>query len=155
MTVTFSPDGSSVLVGGMGPIYRFAVSDGKKEGEMTGHKMIVIASRISPDGKWLASTGADGNLRIWSTKDWSESRAVKVEGSGVLQIAWAPGSDAVAVSVDYLIQTYSIKDGKPIERIELPVKGLYGLDISPDGRYLANAAADGKVRVWERRSGKS
>jgi hypothetical protein len=38
-----------------------------------------------------------------------------------------------------------------VGRTEVPVKGVYGLAISPDGRYLANAAADGKVRVWQRR----
>ena len=54
------------------------------------------------------------------------------------------------MAADHLIQTISIKDGKLVDRIELPIKGVYGLAISPDGRYLASAAADGKVRVWER-----
>jgi hypothetical protein len=58
--------------------------------------------------------------------------------------------DAVVVASDYLIQTFSLKDGKLLGRIELPVKGVYGLAVSHDGCYLANAAADGKVRVWER-----
>jgi len=31
------------------------------------------------------------------------------------------------------------------------LKGLYGVAISPNGKYLANAASDGKVRVWDRR----
>ena len=74
---------------------------------------------------------------------------MKLDGSGVFQIAFAPRSDSVAVSADYLIQTYLIDDGKRVGRIELPLKGLYGVAISPDGKYIANAAADGKVRVWQ------
>jgi WD40 repeat protein len=54
------------------------------------------------------------------------------------------------VATDYVIQSFLVKDGTVIERIEVPVKGLYGVAFSPDGKYLANAAADGKVRVWQR-----
>jgi sugar lactone lactonase YvrE len=149
--VAFSPDGSTLLIGGTGPIHRVAALDGKKQGELKGHKVVVACLRVSPDGKWLASTGYDGHLRLWSTKDWAEVRAIKLDGGGVLHIAFAPKSECVTVAADYLIQSYSIKDGKVVERIELPLKGLYGVAISPDGKYLANAAADGRVRIWERR----
>ncbi|MFI5459788.1 MAG: WD40 repeat domain-containing protein [Isosphaerales bacterium] len=149
-TVAFSPDGGSLLIGGTGPIHRVAVADGRKEGELNGHKVVVTCLRVSPDGKWLGSTGADGHLRLWSTKDWTEVRSVKLEGSGVLQIAFAPRSDSVAVAADYVIQEYSVKDGTVVDRLEVPLKGLYGVAISPDGKYLANAAADGRVRIWER-----
>src|SRR5207302_10317468 len=117
--LAFSADGSSLLIGGTGPIHRVTVADGKKEGELTGHKVVVACLRISPDGKWLASTGADGYLRFWSTKDWTEARSVKLDGCGVLQIAFAPKSDAVTVAADYLIQTYAVKDGKLLDRIEV------------------------------------
>jgi WD40 repeat protein len=150
MAVVFSPDGRSLLIGGTGPIHRMGIADGRKEGELNGHKVVVTCLRVSPDGKWLASTGADGHLRIWSTRDWAEVRSVKLGGSGVLQIAFAPKGEAVAVAADYLIQSYSVKDGTVVDRIEVPVKGVYGVAFSPDGKYLANAAADGKVRVWKR-----
>jgi WD40 repeat protein len=151
MGLAFSPDGKSLLIGGTGPIHRVAVADGKKEGELKGHKVVVACLRVSPDGKWLASTGADGHLRFWSTKNWAQAHAVKLEGNGIFQIAFAPRSDSATVTADYLIQTYSVKDGKVVDRIEMPIKGLYGVAISADGKYLANAAADGRVRVWERR----
>jgi WD40 repeat protein len=149
MAVAFSPDGSSLLIGGTGPIHRVAAADGSKQGELTGHKIVVACLRLSPDGQWLASTGADGYLRLWSTKTWAEARAIKLDGSGVFQIAFAPHNKAVTVAADYVIQTYAVKDGKVLDRIEVPVKGVYGVAISADGKYLANAAADGRVRVWQ------
>jgi WD40 repeat protein len=150
MAVAFSPDGGSLLIGGTGPIHRVALADGTKQGELTGHKVVVACLRVSPDGRWLASTGADGYLRLWSTRDWAEVRSVKLAGSGVLQLAFAPKSESVTVAADYVILSYSVKDGAVVQRLEVPIKGLYGVAISPDGHYLANAAADGKVRVWKR-----
>lgn len=152
--VAFSPDGSSLLIGGTGPIHRVAAVTVTKDGELNGHKAVVACLRVSPDGKWLASTGADGYLRFWSTRDWVEGHAVKLERAGVFQMAFAPESDSVSIAADYVIQTYAVKDGKMVDRLELPLKGLYGVAISPDGKYLANAAADGKVRIWERRPSK-
>jgi WD40 repeat protein len=153
--IAFSPDGNHLLIGGTGPIHRVSAVDGKKTGRLTGHKVVVACLRISPDGRWLASTGADGHLRIWSTRDWAETRSIKLEGGGVLQIAFSPRSDSVTVAGDYIIQTYSVKDRSVIDRIDVPLKGLYGVAVSPDGKYLANAAADGKVRVWDRRPGRA
>ena len=150
LALTFLPDAATLLVGGTGPIHRIRLPEGKKEGELVGHKVVVACLRLTPDGHLLASTGGDATLRLWSTEDWSEVRKVDLRAAGIFQMAVAPKGDFVSVGADHLIQTFSLKDGKLVGRIEVPVKGVYGLAISSDGRYLANAAADGKVRVWQR-----
>jgi WD40 repeat protein len=149
--LTFTSDPATLLVGGTGPIHRVSLPEGKKEGELEGHKVVVACLRLTPDGRLLASTGGDGLLRLWSTKTWSEVRTIPLRAGGVLQLAIAPEGDVISVGADRLIQAFSLTDGRLVNRIAVPVKGVYGLAISPDGRYLANAAADGKVRVWERR----
>ncbi len=149
--LAFTSDAATLLVGGTGLIHRISIPEGEKVGELAGHKHVVACLRLTPDGNLLASTGADGTVRLWSTKDWSEVRKIGLGACGVLQMAIAPKGDVVAVSTDHLIQNFSIKDAKLVGRIEVPVKGVYGLAISPDDRYLANAAADGKIRVWQRR----
>lgn len=149
--VTFAPNAATLLVGGTGPIHRVSVPAGKKVGELPGHKVVVACLRLAPNGKFLASTGGDGFLRLWSTENWSEIRKIELRACGVLQIAIAPKGDVVSVGADHLIQSFSTPDGKLVNRIEVPVKGVYGLAISPDGRYLANAAADGRVRIWNRK----
>ena len=52
------------------------------------------------------------------------------------------------MTVDRGILLVSLALGEIAERIELPVKGVYGVAYTSDGRHLACAAADGKVRVW-------
>ena len=110
--LTFTPDAATLLVGGTGPIHRVSLPEGKKVGELEGHKVVVACLRLTPDGKLLASTGGDGILRLWSTEDWSEVRKVALRAGGVLQMAIAPKGDVVTVGADHLIQTFSIKDGK-------------------------------------------
>jgi WD40 repeat protein len=151
LALIYLSDATTLVVGGTGPIHRVRLPEGKKEGELVGHKAVVTCLRLTPDGQMLASTGADGTLRLWSTRDWSEVWKVSLRAAGVFQLAIAPEGDVVSVAADHLIQTFSLTDGKLVGRIDVPAKGVYGLAISPDGRYLANAAADGKVRVWRRR----
>jgi WD40 repeat protein len=146
--LAFAPDGQTLLVGGTGPIHRLTFPDGAALSSLTGHKTIIMGLRFSPDGSLLASTGYDGSLRLWSTAAWDEVRAVPLKTAGIFQIAWAPGGETVAISVDHGILLFSVAEGALRRRLDLPIKGVYGLAFSPDGRFLANAAADGRLRIW-------
>ena len=65
-----------------------------------------------------------------------------------MQTAFSPDGTAVAVSIDFAIQLRSAADGALLRTIDVPIKGVYGLGFSPDGRLLANAGANGRIRVW-------
>ncbi len=154
MSVAWSADGRVLLVGGTGPIHRFAIEAGL--GEVTarplppleGHAAYAISLGISHDGRLLASTGGDGALRVWSTVDWRQIVCVPIATRGVMQLAWHPSGDRVFVSSDNLIQSFRPESGERVDRIELETKGVHGLAVSPEGDLLAMAGADGKLRIW-------
>jgi WD40 repeat protein len=146
--VTLTLDGQVALVGGTGPIHRLRLPDGEPLGPLTGHKTVVMSLRGSPDGSLLASTGYDGSLRLWSTADWKTVRTIPLKSAGIFQVAWSPSGDTLAVSVDNGILLFDPATGALRQRLAVPVKGAYGLAFSPDGRFLANAAADGRLRIW-------
>ncbi len=147
--LAFAPDGSELLLGGTGAIHRLSFPTGEVLAALEGHELAVPSLAFAPSGGPLASTGADGTLRFWSTEDWSQMGSTQMEAQGIYQLAFHPDGDRIAVSEDHLIQIFSVPDGQETGRFEVDIKGVYGVAISPDGRYLANAGADGKIRVWD------
>jgi len=144
----YAPDESQLLVGGTGTIHRVRLHDGARLGILSGHGVAVVGLALAPNRDLLASSGAEGALRLWETGGWQQLREVPVQAGGVLALAWAPAGDQVAVSGDHLVQLIPVQEGEPSEQMTVPIKGVYGVTFSPDGRWLVNAGADGRLRVW-------
>jgi WD40 repeat protein len=147
--LAFTPDERHLLAGGTGSVHRIAIPEGKVEPSVEAHQQAVTALRVSPDGRTLASTGYPGEAKFWSVDEMSPRATVPLGGTGVMSLAFAPDSSQINVSIDFYIVTIGLKDYTVTNRLRVGVKGVYGLACSPDGRYLAAASADGKVRVWE------
>ncbi len=149
LNAAFTPDERTLLLGGTGRIHRVAIPDGGVEGSFPAHQGVVANLRVAPDGSTLASSGPPGEVRFWSPRDWALQGEVALDAAGMLSMAFAPDSSEVTVGVDFNLLTVNLAERAITARRRVGVKGVYGIAYSPDGRYLANAAADGKVRVWE------
>jgi WD40 repeat protein len=148
-SLAYTADGAALLVAGTEKVHRVDVKGRAKAGEYGGHQTAVASMALSPDSALLATTGAEGTLRVRRVAGGAELFGVRLGRPGVMQTAFSPDGTTVAVSIDFAIQLRSAADGALLRTIDVPIKGVYGLGFSPDGRFLANAGADGRVRVWE------
>jgi WD40 repeat protein len=66
----------------------------------------------------------------------------------MLPVALSPDGSRIALGWDNHVGLWSADESQAGVTIEGLPKGVYGLSFSHDGRLLAVAAADGRVRLW-------
>lgn len=68
--------------------------------ELAGHRLAISQVRISPDGKWIASSSADGTAKIWNAVTGEHIETLVGHMEGISCIAWAPDSNTLATGSD-------------------------------------------------------
>ena len=147
----FSPKRNTLTVAGMNsPEVRFFdPATGEPQGAIEAHNPFVMSFDYTPDEAHFASTGYDGTLKTWDVTKGTLLHAHSLDAKGLMVVSTSPDNDTVAVSLDHQLLLFSIKTGKLKKKIELKPKGVYQTDFSPDGRWLALASADKRIRVWD------
>jgi WD40 repeat protein len=147
-TIAFSPDSKLLATAGREKTVRlYSVADGSMLHELTldqGANSVAF----NDDGTWLAVASGDKSARIY-----------RLPGAG--QIARFNHPDFVDRALftpdsKYLITATSNEKtlriwqpGETRETLRIVHRDFFSFAISPDGRYLATASQDGRVRVFQ------
>lgn len=121
---------------------------------------LATVTAFRSDGRRLATTGANGDLKLWDTTDPQRPALLMrlTDRHRITAAAWNPAAaDLLAtLSTDGRISVWRMVDEQePHEVRSLPLPyGRSGLLAwLPAGRHLACATADGAVSVWDVGSG--
>jgi WD40 repeat protein len=110
----------------------------------------VKALTFSPNGRLLASGGADGVIKLWDAVTGKDQGTLEGHKGEVRSLAFSPdGKTLASASTDGTARLWGVVSGK--EKMSLPghPRGVGAVAFSPDGKTLASGEFDGTVRLWD------
>jgi WD40 repeat protein len=112
----------------------------------------VQAVAYSPDGKHVASGGADKKVRVWDATTGDEVFTLLGHTSTVVTVAYsADGKYLASAGWDTTIRLWDAKAGKEIRTLTGHDGQVYKVAFSPDSDRLVSGAAPNvnQVQVWD------
>src|SRR5207302_1491425 len=138
--VTFSPDGSTILVAHRGGVFVFDATTGKVLQHISA--VSITSLSVSPDGKYLSLSaigrgdGPSGGIQIWDIATGNEVRRIKDH----------PGSA--------IYRIFLTEDGKVLATQAFTQEGEAAAPYSRDNKMRPVYHADNRVYLWDAATGK-
>jgi WD40 repeat protein/serine/threonine protein kinase len=111
----------------------------------------IYAVAISPDGRFLVSSGMSGVLKLWDLFRRSEAAVLRERGFGSAPFAFSPKGDRLAAAINEGPRRSAVKVWTVATReitAEIP-HDAQALVFSPDGMKLLLLSQDMTVRTWD------
>jgi WD40 repeat protein/tRNA A-37 threonylcarbamoyl transferase component Bud32 len=117
---------------------------------LQGHESDVYHVTFSPDGKQLATCGADTTARVWDIGSGRELLCLHGHQGDVNWISFSPDGGRLATAGDDgTVRLWDWATGQELDRVAAHLGEASGAEFAPDGKQLASTGSDGKLVLWD------
>jgi serine/threonine protein kinase len=114
------------------------------------HTNPVQAIALSSSGDYLASGGADKQVRLWSLDTLDNVRTYRTQSDFVTALAFSNDDELIASgTLNGRISIFRTRSATRLGRLRDHSGQVTALAFSPDGRLLVSTSEDGTVRIRE------
>lgn len=150
MSFVFAADQEHLVSGRGGDTLRFwSLETGELAWEQEAGPGTVGALELDRSGEWVVSRGWRGPVTIWSASTWGYTTVLPIVEKGLGGATLRPGYEQVVCIYEGGIGLFDAETGRLLDSFEVPSKGMFDLDVSPDGCYAVTASADELGRIFE------
>ena len=112
----------------------------------------ILSAAVSPDGRWVATGGRDGKVRLreWNKLD-SEPVILGEHAGEITAVVFSPDSGTLASGAsDRRILLWNVESpSSNPQALDNPEAGILALAYSKDGGALASGDESGRVALWD------
>ncbi len=169
--VVYSPDGKYLATGGSEGTLRLREADtGQEILLLHAHAPVIAPTQapdqvhqlqgvsalaFRPDGRRLASGGADRTVKIWDAATGKLLRTISAHKHAVSGVAFSPdGRTLASSSWDRTVKLWDAETGRLLQTLTGHTLAATRVAFSPDGQTVATSCWDQKIRLWNPATGK-
>lgn len=154
VTSVMTPDQRRLISGTVhGDVHFWSLPDMKPLAPSGRHRSVVWATRLSHDGRWLATASGDQTVLIWDTETGRVIREFRCEKAAYGAVFSPDGRRILIGSADRTARIREIESGRQVSETMRHPGGVWHVQFSPDGLQVATGDDAGYARLWDTATG--
>ncbi|MFM7248620.1 MAG: WD40 repeat domain-containing protein [Planctomycetaceae bacterium] len=157
ISADYTADGGQLLTsGGESLLYRtgdaviWNAADGNRAADLAGHPTAVWAIEASHDGRFAATAGYDGQVKLWDLPGRALKADLKKHKGWVRALDFSPdGTKLATAGEDGTVVVWDTGSNAEIRTIAAHSGPVTTVAFSPDGATLATGGGDKLVKLWD------